>query len=245
MQQQKQIRFSAGRFVRLAAVIAAFAIMSGVALAQTTYSNLDQKTGWQSCTTCAGAGGAGPSASYSTSAGIRTPSIDGASRQFNIGGSTKYANALWWKQLGGNNGATHSVYDLYFYLKNPTAAQALEFDINQSANGHKYIFGHECDFKGSHTWRVWSPSTSWTSTGIGCSVVKAYTWNHLTLEVQRINGQSKFIAITLNGNKHYVNRAFSPKSSSVSEINVAFQMDGNSTMTDYSTWLDKVKLTYW
>ena len=76
-------------------------------------------------------------------------------------------------------------------------------------------------------------------------MVKAYTWNHLTLEVQRINGQAKFIAITLNGNKHYVNRAFNPQGSSVSEINVAFQMDGNSSMTDYSTWLDKVKLTYW
>src|SRR5436305_15336805 len=98
MQQQKTIRFSAGQFVRLAAVIPAFAIMRGVALAQTTFSNLDQKTGWQSCTKCAGAGGSGPTASYGTSAGIRTPSMDGASRRFSIGGSTKYANALWWKQ---------------------------------------------------------------------------------------------------------------------------------------------------
>src|SRR5207245_8407426 len=141
--------------------------------------------------------------------------------------------------------ATNFVYHFSLDLKQPYSTPPLEFDNKQSSNGHKYIFGHECDFKGSHTWRVWGASTSWVSTGIGCSVVKAYTWNHLTLEVQRINGQSKFIAITLNGNKHYVNRSFSPKSSSVSEINVAFQMDGNSTMTDYSTWLDKVKLTYW
>jgi hypothetical protein len=220
-------------------------VLAVAASATTTYSNIENMSGWSSCTTCAGKNGSGPTASFSMLRGISSPSLDGSSAQFNLGGSTPYANALWWKQLGGNGSATHFVYDLYFYLKNSTAPQALEFDINQSTNGHKYIFGHECDFKGSRTWRVWSPSTSWTSTGIGCSGVKAYTWNHLTLEVQRVNGQSKFIAITLNGNKHYVNRAFNPQGSSVSEINVAFQMDLNSSATDYSVWLDKVKLTYW
>jgi len=60
MQQQNQNRFVAGRVARLAAVIAAFVLMTGMALAQTTYSNLDQASGWQSCTTCAGAGGNGP-----------------------------------------------------------------------------------------------------------------------------------------------------------------------------------------
>jgi hypothetical protein len=31
----------------------------------------------------------------------------------------------------------------------------------------------------------------------------------------------------------------------VKELNVAFQMDGNKYMTDYSVWLDKVSLTAW
>jgi hypothetical protein len=31
----------------------------------------------------------------------------------------------------------------------------------------------------------------------------------------------------------------------VNELNVAFQMDGDSSMHAYSTWLDKVSLTYW
>ena len=233
------------RIISACSILLASLVLTLAAGATTTYSNIDSMSGWSSCTTCAGKNGSGPTASFSLWHGISSPSLDGSSVQFNLGGSKAYANALWWKQLGGNGSASHFVYDLYFYLKTPTAAQALEFDINQSTNGHKYIFGHECDFKGSHTWRIWSPSTSWISTGIGCSVVKAYTWNHLTLEVQRSNGQAKFIAITLNGNKHYVNRAFNPQGSSVSEINVAFQMDGNSSMTDYSTWLDKVKLTYW
>jgi hypothetical protein len=246
MQQQNQNRFVAGRIVRLAAVIAAFVLMTGMALAQTTFSNLDQKTGWQSCTVCAGTGGSGPSASFSSSL-TSSPSMDGTSRKFSIGGSTKYANALWWKQLGANSGASHFVYDLYYYMKTPSAPQALEFDVNQSRSGKKFIFGTECDFNGTHTWRVYDAYNHvWRSTSIACNRPKAYTWNHLVLEFSRTStGKTGFITVTINGYKHYFNRSYSPRSSSSSEINVAFQEDLNGSATDYSVWLDKVKLTYW
>jgi len=247
MRQQNQNRFGIGRIVRLAAVIAGFALMSGVALAQTTFSNLDQKTGWQSCSACAGAGGTGAIATHSTSSGISSPSMDGNSRKFSVGGSNKYANALWWKQLGGNSSAGHFVYDLYYYIKTPSAPQALEFDVNQSRSGKKFIFGTECDFNGSHTWKVYDPYNHvWRSTSIACNRPTAYKWNHIVLEFNRTStGKTGFITVTINGYKHYFNRAYSPRSSSVSEINVAFQMDLNGSATDYSVWLDKVKLTYW
>jgi len=247
MRQQNQIRFSIRRIVRLAAVIAGFALMSGVALAQTTFTNLDQKSGWESCSACAGAGGSGPTASHSSSPGISSPSMDGASRQFNIGGSSKYANALWWKQLGANSGASHFVYDLYYYIKNPSAPQALEFDVNQSRSGKKFIFGTECDFGGTHTWHVYDPYNHvWRSTSISCSRPKAYTWNHVVLEFSRTStGKTGFVTVSINGAKHYFNRSYSPRSSGASEVNVAFQMDMNGSAVDYSTWLDKVKLTYW
>lgn len=170
--------------------------------------------------------------------------MDGKSSKFHIGGSTPYANALWWKQLGANSSAHHFTYDLYFYLKNPSAAQALEFDVNQSVNGKKYIFGTECT--SARIWKVYSASQHWVNTGIGCPKPTAYKWHHLIWEFQRTSGGNvQFISVTLDGVKHYVNRTYGPKSSSASEINVAFQMDGNKYMTDYDTWLDKVKLTYW
>jgi hypothetical protein len=246
MQQQNQNRFVAGRIVRLAAVIVAFVFMTGMALAQTTFSNLDQKTGWQSCTTCAGAGGSGPSASYSSSI-VSSPSKDGASRRFSIGGSTKYANALWWKQLGPNSGASHFVYDLYYYIKTPSAPQALEFDVNQSRYSKKYIFGTECDFNGTHTWHVYDPYNHvWRSTSIACNRPKAYTWNHIVLEFNRTStGKTGFLTVTINGSKHYFSRSYAPRSSSAKEINVAFQEDLNGSATDYSVWLDKVTLKYW
>jgi uncharacterized membrane protein len=233
------------RVVR-AAVLAAFALVASSAFAGTIY-NIDQKTGWESCSVCAGAGGNGPAAYHTTQTGQSSPSRDGNSRKFTLGGSTPYSNALWWKQLGSNSGIRNFKYDLYYYIKNPAAAQALEFDVNQSVYGKKYIFGTECDIKGTKLWKVYDPyNRAWKTTSIACTVPKAYTWHHVVLEFRRSSdSKTSFVAVTINENKHYFNRLYAPHSTSASEINVAFQMDGNKYQTDYSVWLDSVKLTMW
>jgi len=210
-----------------------------------TFSNLDEISSWTSCTVCAGADGSGPVANISQILNISSPSMDGNSTKFHIGGTTSFSNALWWKQLGANSTVRHFVYDLYFYLKNPSASQALEFDVNQSLGGKKFIFGTEC-VMGSKVWKIYSASQKWINSGISCAGITAYTWHHLTWEFERTTGGNvSFIAVTLNGVKHYINKSYAPKSGTANEINVAFQMDGNSSMVDYDTWLDKVKLTYW
>ena len=210
-----------------------------------TFSNIDEMSAWTSCTVCAGANGSGSVATLSQTLNISSPSIDGNSTKFHIGGSTPYSNALWWKQLGANSGVRHFVYDVYFYLKNPSVAQALEFDVNQSLDGKKYIFGTEC-VKSTHTWKIYSAAQKWLDSGVSCSGITAYTWHHLTWEFERTTGGNvSFIAVTLNGVKHYINKSYAPKDGTANEINVAFQMDGDGNMTDYDTWLDKVKLTYW
>jgi hypothetical protein len=212
-----------------------------------TYSQIEQMSGWENCTVCAGIGANGPVAKYSMTQGFGNPSMDGNSAQFWIGGSTPYSDALWWKQLGGNSAPTHFVYDLYFYIKTPQVAQALEFDVNHSVGGKKYIMGVQCDVKTSHQWDVWDGAAKkWAPTGIACPAPPAYQWNHLVEEFYHDNtGKVTFVAITLNGVKHYVNRTYWSQSSGVSEVNVAFQMDGDYKQTPYSTWLDQVKLTYW
>jgi hypothetical protein len=211
-----------------------------------TYSNIDQMSGWSSCGACAGAGGAGTVAPFSFTQNQSSPSMDGRSMVFWIGSGKAYSDALWWKQLGANSGASHFVYDTYFYYTNASAPQALEFDVNQSVGGHKYIFGTQCSLRGDHTWDIWDNiNARWSSTGIGCSALPTYQWNHLVWELERVNGQLHFIAITLNGTRHYVNRYYSPRSSSASELNVAFQMDGNFAQTSYKVWLDKVTLKAW
>lgn len=208
--------------------------------------DIDQMTGWQNCTVCAGAGANGPSAVYSMSENVASPSLDGKSAQFNIGGSTPYSDALWWKQLGGNNTIKNFTYDLYFYLKNPQAAQALEFDVNQSNNVYKFIFGTQCNIKNGGVWDVWGNAAgNWLSTGIPCSAPAAFTWHHLTWQFKRTDTQVVYVSFTYDGVTHYVNRSYPARANNVSEINVAVQLDGNSTMASYSEWVDKISLTYW
>jgi hypothetical protein len=210
------------------------------------YYDIDQMGGWESCNSCAGPGGVGPQVSYSQSQWRSSPSMDGQSSQFWLGGGYPYSGALWWKQLTPQPGASHFSYDLYFYYENGGAPQALEFDVNQAVNGHKYIFGTECNLKETGTWRVWDTTAAhWVNTGASCQP-STYTWNHLTEESQRnSDGSYTFVAITLNGVKHYINYTYWPYSQGGNELNVAFQMDSNYAGADYSVWVDKIALNYW
>jgi hypothetical protein len=220
---------------------------TGAARAGTIYkTNIDQMTSWQHCTVCAGTGGSGSTAYYSMQQDISSPSMDGKSAKFNLGGTTPYSNALWWRQLGADGTKRHFKYDLYFYLRNPSASQALEFDVNQSTGGKKYIFGTQCSMTRG-TFDIYSAASRWIHTSISCTAARtAYKWHHLIWEFERTTGGNvKFVSVTLNGTKHYINKVYAPKSNSTKEINVAFQMDGNKYQTDYSTWLDKIQLTYW
>src|SRR5207302_11317933 len=188
-----------------------------LAFGQLTYTSLATASGWQTCSRCAGAGGTGPSTPHSMYS-VSSPSLDGSSLQFNVGGSTPYANALWWKNLGSHDSASHFVYDTYFYMKNPSASQALEFDINQKRAGKWYVFGTECVLAGSPHWNVYDAyDHRWVNTGIGCSKPKAYTWIHLFLEFQRTRGGRNCMAVTRNGAVHYCSptcRSTGPSASS-------------------------------
>lgn len=171
--------------------------------------------------------------------------MSGVSRVFSIASSSPYADALWWKQLGAANGATNLVYDVYFYLQAPQYSQALEFDNNQANGQKRWIFGTQCNIAGGH-WDVWgNASGNWISTGIPCSMPSAYKWHHLTWQFKRNGGYVTYISVTLDGVKHYVNRSYPARNSSVNELNVAFQMDMKGNHVAYKTWLDNVKLTYW
>src|SRR5262249_16027244 len=153
------------------------------------------------------------------------PSLDGKSVKFTISGTTPYANALWCKQLGRKDSAHNFVYDLYYYIKAPTAPQALEFDVNQTVDGEWYVFGTECVLKATPLWHAHQPyNRHWVATSIPCKVPTAYTWNHVVLEFQRTStGKNSFVSVTINGVKSYFSRSYSPKTGSSNTLNVAFQ----------------------
>ena len=219
-------------------LVVAFA--SAMAFSQSTYSNINALSGWQSCGSCAGPGGSGPNTPRSLTLGIASPSLDGKSARFSIAPIQSFSNALWWKQLGGTS-ANNLIYDFFIYIKNPGASQALEFDVNQASNGVRHIFGTECDLLGAHGWRVYG-NGRWNSTGVTCAL-KAGQFNHVVWEFSRANGGTHFVSITVNGVKHMINRTYPARSSSSHELNVAVQMDGNASRTAYSIFLDEIKLT--
>jgi hypothetical protein len=211
------------------------------------YANIDEMLDWKSCDACAGAGGQGPTSVHWQAQFQTTPSLDGASSQFFLGGTTPYANAIWWKQLGPNDNVRFFTYEMDFYFTDLAAVQALEFDVNQSLGGKRYIFGTECNIKGNKQWRVWDYNLHWISTGISCAAqMTPNKWHHLAWEFERTTtGKTHYIAVTLDGVRTVVDRYLTPRPISVRELNVAFQMDGNGTMADYHVWVDKIKLTAW
>jgi hypothetical protein len=221
--------------------------------ATTVFYNVEQMSGWGHCDECAGAGGTGPSAPYSMTQNQASPSLDGNSTKFWLGGSTPYSNALWWKQLvsesqaAKNRSLRHFVYDAYFYIENPSAAQSLEWDVNQFIDGESFIMGTQCSYRAAGTWDIWDNiGERWVSTGIACPALQAYKWHHVVVEFERTwDNKLRYVSLSMNGVKHYINRYYSPRSTSWSGITVNYQMDGNVRQDDYSTWVDKLTLKAW
>jgi hypothetical protein len=203
-----------------------------------------QKLGaWQNCTACT----SNAFARYAMKQGVASPSLSGASAQFSLlAGTRPFGGALWFKFLTIDGNATHFVYDLSFFTDNPSAPQALEFNVSQSTGGNRYSFATQCDLSNQRAWLVWSPAKGWVSSGVPCVQPPPNTWNHLVWEFERnSSGQVVFTAVTLNGNRSEVNMSMAATRDGSSGIDVAFQLDANRTATPYSVWLDNVKLSYW
>jgi len=218
------------------------------AAAQKTFSHIQNMTKWESCDVCSGAGGNGSTAVYWQAQFQTTPSMSGSATEFHYGGSDPYSSALWWEPLGSYPSYSHFNYELDFYLNDSTAPQALEFDVNQALNGYKYIFGTECNLRGTYKgyWRVYDATEHWQNTGVPCTGITGKKWHHLKWEFARTSGgHTHFIAVTVDGTRRSVNRYYTRRASGVKELNVAFQTDGNKYGTPYSVWVDNVKLVAW
>ena len=230
--------------MKLLGIFLAVCVMALTASAQTTFSNIEAMSGWHSCSACAGAGG---DATYSMTQFISSPSLNGKSTKFNLGGTTPWSHALFYKTLSRNSTATHFIYDLYFYFKNPSASSGMELAFNQRKGYKWYKWDLQCSYL-SGIWRTYDDKNkTWVNTSISCNRPKAYTWTHIILEGKRYNGKVYYVSVTTNGTKHYFNKSCYPQamSSSSSQVGIRYEMNGNKYQTDYSTWANKLKMTYW
>jgi hypothetical protein len=210
-----------------------------------TINDIQTIGGWESCTTCTGSA----SAIFSQTQGVTDPAMSGStSSQFQLlTGTLPFGGALWFKFLGAHNSATHFVYDLFFYVDNPAAAQAIEFNVSQSDGQNRYSFSTQCDLKGAQAWRVWDPiGNKWVASAVTCATPAAKTWNHLVWEFERDSASNViFDAVSVNGNRGVVNLKMAHTADTDQGVDVAYQSDANLNGTPYSVWLDKVNLTYW
>ena len=165
---------------------------------------------------------------------------------FWIGGKTPYSNALWWRELGPDSKPTHFNYDLYFYLENPGAPEALEFDVNQTIRGTRYVFGTECSYRDTGHWQVWdSAAGKWFDTDVACPQVAPKQWHHLVWQFERIGGKAHYIGVTLDNQFMKVDKYFDPAKYGSEGMSVAVQLDGDSRQTAYKLWIDKLSLIRW
>ena len=215
-----------------------------------TISNIQSMSGWTSCSSCAGKGGTGPNVPNSMTPNQTSPSLDGQSAQFWLGGTpaTPYANALFFEKLAPAAVANNFKLDFYMYVKDPTKTQAIEMDIFYSRGGHKNYFLTECDLSGQYagTWQVSNAVIdTWQHTGLPCHV-NAYAWNHVVLQFYRNpDGSTHFVSVSMNGDMHYVNRDYPAGAVNSFEMNAAIQLDGDSHQDNFSVWIDKMTVTYW
>lgn len=226
---------------------------------QTTISGIQNMPGWQSCSAvfpagsgrdgqlCA-AGNANPPTSTMTP-GQASPAMDGQSAEFSMSGPNGYSNELYFNAIAGGNNVSHFTYDLYFYIDNPSAPQALEFDLNQTFGGNRWVWGSECNFKGDTppSWDIWDDEAGlWRQTNVPCNAFPANQWTHLVWNFERVGNQVHYISLQVGDQTYTVDTYYNNQIDwTLEEIDTAFQMDLPQPPVAYNVWLDQVNLTAW
>jgi len=209
---------------------------------------IQNMAGWQSCSaalssglTCAAGLG---TASSKLIQGQSSPSLDGTTAEFTLGGSHAYSNELYWYPLGGGNNVTHFTYDLWFYVDDGNAPQSLEFDVNQAFGGTRWTWGSQCDFDQTKKWDIWDPlDGKWVPTSVPCKHFPSNTWEHLIWTLERVGNQVHYITLRVDDQDYDVDTYYTAQPNWYQEeIDIAFQLDGNYEQQPYNVWLDEVTL---
>lgn len=211
--------------------------------------NIQNLPNWQSCgaqletgLTCAA--GLGVAASTITP-DQSSPSLDGSSLKFSLAGSHAYSNELYWNPVGGGNSVSQFTLDLWFYVDNGDAPQALEFDVNQAFGGTRWTWGSECDFNQTGKWNIWDDLNGvWRPTDVPCVHFPSDTWIHLVWNLERVGNQVHYINLSVGDDNYDIDTYYTAQPNWYQEeIDFAFQMDGNYQQQPYDVWLDEVSLS--
>lgn len=216
----------------------------------TTISRIEESTDWQTCGNCGNSGATGSTATYSMTRGISSPSMDGSSSLFSIGGPYPYKNGYWYIGHSGSPTAPLQYlryeFDLFVPAKYVNAPQAIEFECQQKANGYVYNFAWQANYA-RNEWRIFDyVLRRWDSTGIPLTRFSGDKWHHIITDYHTdgssvvhdsitIDGVKKTVeirhpALYVGGTSHYLTNAF--------------QLDLNGSATAYKVYVDGMTVSY-
>jgi hypothetical protein len=176
-----------------------------------------------------------------------SPTLDGRSARFFVGGSTPWSHALYHRRVANTSSPKNFQLEFNYYFKQPSASSAMEFSVSEVVGKYWYRWDTQCSYL-SKIWKIWDgKNMKWINTSIPCPRASAYKWNNVKFEAKRSDGKTVFISLILNGKKYYINKSVYPTWLGYYDPNVGihFQLNGDRYQTDYYVWGDKFKLTYW
>jgi hypothetical protein len=177
-----------------------------------------------------------------------SPSLDGNSlAAFASGG--QYWGILWYHHLGQQDSANNFEVQWSFQVNSGASSQALEFDFPVWDGGRNFYFGTQCNLLGSSkVWQYWNPNTGhWINTNVNCSLSTG-TWHTLKWygTIDHSNNSYTYGAMQIDNQQFNIDANMSaPTTSFGDNFTVQFQLDGNSSGSGYTEYVDEVSAWTW
>ncbi|MSP12160.1 MAG: hypothetical protein EXR62_04290 [Chloroflexi bacterium] len=190
---------------------------------------------------------------------VAAPSIDGKALRCALMGTMPYSNVHCYRNMLPDSLANSFTMTMTFMFTptttwnnqgGPSTVQALEFTMSQWHNAYRYEFAVQWENVGSGApqWRYWNSQPGpgrWVSLDPAITQqLEAGQWYTLTLQGEISNGMAQFQQFSVGNQLHPLGLTMAPASApgELDRLAVAVQLDGNSTQTPYSVYLDKVDL---
>lgn len=214
--------------------------------------HIEDRKPWDHCSACAAhpANRNPPIALWEFQQNQQTPSLDGSSVRFFLGGSVPYGNALHTTKFGPRSDKRNFIFEYDVYASPESLrAQNLEFDLFQGVSQREYMFGMQCNYaKG--IWQGWNgPAIAWVDFAQApCKKFEPGKWTHVKWRLERTSDNKlHYISVTVGGTTWNVDNYQSPVWNSywADVLGIQMQQDLNVNADDYAIWVDGIKVWAW
>src|ERR1700680_1043568 len=207
---------------------------------------------WQFCDT-SGCASRPPTSFTNPLADVASPSLDGnALSEYATGNNqppnNDYWGILWYHHVGQQDSASNFEVQWSFRVNSGANPQALEFDFPVWIGGKSFYFGTQCNILGSgKKWQYWNATTGWHDTNVNCSLSTG-AWHTVKWygTINHNNNTYVYSAMQIDNQQYNINQSVTAGSTTFGDnFTVQFQLDGNSTGSGYTEYMDEVSAWTW